>query len=386
LTMSSLKHFSNVFAVMSNEFRILRRNRSAILISLVVIPFFFTASLGAGRGGEGETYSVTAELPIAFIDKDLSEASGRLYETLVRSEDFNMLIQGYREEDALAILGKGGIYAAIVVPEGFEQRLSNNETGIIVLHVDDGSPGVDDAVISNVEASLENFNPNPRMKQTDNVEFVGVEIVIKGASFSGFAVGLTITLTMVVVFATFYEIAGGMSRERETGTYAHLLVSPVSLGSIMIGKTLYDVCLNIMRTFIVLGLAVYVYGASIHANLLSLVLSVLFIAILTMGFGFLVSSFGVGVRAVVIIEFFLILFLFAFSGFFIDKELLRGISQTIATVLPWSYGIDVLKRTILIGQPLMSLTYQLQIITISIILFYGVAYLLLRLSRERLVK
>jgi ABC-2 type transport system permease protein len=371
---------------MSNEFRILRRNRSAILISLVVIPFFFTASLGAGRGGEGETYSVTAELPIAFIDKDLSEASGRLYETLVRSEDFNMLIQGYREEDALAILGKGGIYAAIVVPEGFEQRLSNNETGIIVLHVDDGSPGVDDAVISNVEASLENFNPNPRMKQTDNVEFVGVEIVIKGASFSGFAVGLTITLTMVVVFATFYEIAGGMARERETGTYAHLLVSPVSLGSIMIGKTLYDVCLNIIRTFIVLGLAVYVYGASIHANLLSLVLSVLFIAILTMGFGFLVSSFGVGVRAVVIIEFFLILFLFAFSGFFIDKELLRGISQTIATVLPWSYGIDVLKRTILIGQPLMSLTYQLQIITISIILFYGVAYLLLRLSRERLVK
>jgi len=289
--MSSLKHFSNVFAVMSNEFRILRRNRSAILISLVVIPFFFTASLGAGRGGEGETYSVTAELPIAFIDKDLSEASGRLYETLVRSEDFNMLIQGYREEDALAILGKGGIYAAIVVPEGFEQRLSNNETGIIVLHVDDGSPGVDDAVISNVEASLENFNPNPRMKQTDNVEFVGVEIVIKGASFSGFAVGLTITLTMVVVFATFYEIAGGMARERETGTYAHLLVSPVSLGSIMIGKTLYDVCLNIMRTFIVLGLAVYVYGASIHANLLSLVLSVLFIAILTMGFGFLESVY-----------------------------------------------------------------------------------------------
>ena len=379
MTMSKLKHFSNVFAVMSNEFRILRRNRSAILISLVVIPFFFTASLGAGRGGEGETYSASAEIPIAFIDQDLSEASGRLYETLVRSEDFNMLIQGYREEDALATLGKGGLYGAIVVPEGFQKRLLNNETGIIIVHVDD-------AILSNIEASLTNFNPNPRIKQTGNIEFVGVEIVRKGASFSGFAVGLTITLTMVVVFATFYEIAGGMSRERETGTYAHLLVSPVSLGSIMIGKTLYVVCLNIMRTFIVLGLAIYVYGASIQTNFLSLVLSVLFIAIMTMGFGFLVSSFGVGVRAVVIIEFFLILFLFAFSGFFIDKELLRGISQTIATILPWAYGIDILKRTLLIGQPLLSLTYQLQIIALSIMLFYGVAYLLLKLSRERLVK
>ena len=384
--MSRLKDFSNVFAVMSNEFRILKRNRSAILISLVVIPFFFTASLGAGRGGEGETYSATATLPIAFIDNDLSEASGRLYETLVRSDDFNMLIQGYREETALETLGKGKIYAAIVVPEGFQQRLLNNETGIIIVHVDDGSPGVDNAVLSSIEASLKNFNPNPRIRQTGDVEFAGVEILMKGASFSGFAIGLTITLTMVVVFATFYEIAGGMSRESETGTYARLLVSPVSLGSIMLGKTLYDVCLNIMRTFIVLGLAVYVYGASIHTSLLSLVLSTLFIAILTMGFGFLVSSFGVGVRAVVIIEFFLILFLFAFSGFFIDKELLRGISQTIATILPWAYGIDLLKRTILIGQPLMSLTYQLQIIAISIMLFYGVAYLLLGLSRERLIK
>jgi ABC-2 type transport system permease protein len=384
--MSKLKDFSNILAVMLNEFRILKRNRSAILISLVVIPFFFTASLGAGRGGEGETYSATADLPIAFIDKDLTEASGRFYETLARSENFNMLIQGYREETALETLGKGGIYAAIVVPEGFQQRLLNNDTGIIIVHVDDGSPGVDDAVLSNIEASLTNFNPSPIIPQTGKIEFAGVEIVMKGASFSGFAIGLTITLTMVVVFATFYEIAGGMSRESETGTYARLLVSPVSLGSIMIGKTLYDVCLNIMRTFIVLGLAVYVYGASINTNILSLVISVLFIAILTMGFGFLVSSLGVGVRAVVIIEFFLILFLFAFSGFFIDKELLRGISQTIATILPWAYGIDILKRTILVGQPLMSLTYQLQIIAISIILFYGLAYLLLRLSRERLIK
>ena len=384
--MSKLKDFSNILAVMFNEFRILKRNRSAILISLVVIPFFFTASLGAGRGGEGETYSATADLPIAFIDKDLTEASGRFYETLARSENFNMLIQGYREETALENLGKGGIYAAIIVPEGFQQRLLNNETGIIIVHVDDGSPGVDNAVLSNIEASLTNFNPSPIIPQTGKIEFVGVEIVMKGASFSGFAIGLTITLTMVVVFATFYEIAGGMSRESETGTYARLLVSPVSLGSIMIGKTLYDVCLNIMRTFIVLALAVYVYGASINTNILSLVISVLFIAILTMGFGFLVSSLGVGVRAVVIIEFFLILFLFAFSGFFIDKELLRGISQTIATILPWAYGIDILKRTILVGQPLMSLTYQLQIIAISIILFYGLAYLLLRVSRERLIK
>jgi ABC-type polysaccharide/polyol phosphate export permease len=115
-------------------------------------------------------------------------------------------------------------------------------------------------------------------------------------------------------------------------------------------------------------------------------ISTLLIALLTMGFGFLVASLGVGARAVVIIEFFLVLFLFAFSGFIIDKELMRGITQTISTVLPWAYGIDVFKRTILIGQPLTSLTYQLQVIGFSITVFYAIAYLMLRSSRERLTR
>jgi hypothetical protein len=65
---------------------------------------------------------------------------------------------------------------------------------------------------------------------------------------------------------------------------------------------------------------------------------------------------------------------------------MRGIPQTISTVLPWAYGIDVFKRTILIGQPLASLTYQLQIIGFSIIVFYGIAYLMLRSYRERFIK
>jgi ABC-type polysaccharide/polyol phosphate export permease len=106
---------------------------------------------------------------------------------------------------------------------------------------------------------------------------------------------------------------------------------------------------------------------------------------LTMGFGFLISSVGVGVRAVIIIEFFLVLFLFAFSGFIIDRELLRGISSTISYMLPWAYGIEILRRTMFVGQSLLTLTGQLGFILASIAVFYGIAYVLLRLSRERLV-
>lgn len=385
--MSKFKVLNDIFAVLANEARLLRRSRSAILISLVVIPFFFTASLGAGRGSAGETFSITAQLPIAFIDNDMTAASGNLYEVLAMSKDFGKLIQGYTEEEVLATLGKGGIFAAIIVPKGFQENLLTENTAYIIVYYDDGSLGMQDIVSANVQNNIVNFNPTSKIIQTFQAsEFAQIQILQKGTKFSGFAFGITITMVMVIVFATFYEIAGGMSRERESGTYARLLVSPISLGAVMLGKTLYDVGLNIIRCFMVLGLAIYVYGARLNTDLGSLLFSALLIALLTMGFGFLVASLGVGVRAVVIIEFFLVLFLFTFSGFIIDKELMRGVTQTIAAILPWAYGIDIFKRTILIGQPLMSLTYQLQIIGVSIVVFYGIAYGMLRSSRERLIK
>jgi len=203
--------------------------------------------------------------------------------------------------------------------------------------------------------------------------------------FSGFAVGLTIILGLVTIFATFYEIAGGMSKECEDGTYARLLLSPISLGAIMVGKTLYDLVLNTVRTLVVVGLAVYAYGARPNTDFGTILALSLLIALLTIGFAFLISSLGAGVRAVIIIEFFLVLFLFAFSGFIIDRELLRGISSTISYSLPWAYGIEMLRRTLLIGQPLLSLIKQLLFVAGSIAAFYGLSYLLLRLSRERLV-
>ena len=84
-------------------------------------------------------------------------------------------------------------------------------------------------------------------------------------------------------------------------------------------------------------------------------------------------------------EFFLILFLFAFSGLIIDSNLLVGVSQTISYALPFTYAFDALKRTILLGRPLLSLTFDLEYMIGSIIVSYALAFLLLRSFRERLI-
>ncbi len=378
-----VKVLNDIIAVSGNEFRRFRRNRTSILISLVVLPLFFTVSLGAQSGGASAHFSPTAQIPLAFVDNDGSVASVRLLQRLVTSGDFYRVQLGYSEDTAVAALGSGRIYAAIVVPKGFQQDLSNNRTANIILYADDGEPGLADQVSSTLRSDVQDFNPSVEVRTPENSNLAGVEIVQKGALFSGFNIGLTVVLGVVQIFATFFEIAGGVSREREDGTLARLLVSPVSLPAILLGKTLFDTVLATIRTFVVLGVSVYLYGARPNTDLGTLLIVSILIALLTMGFGFFVSSLRVGTRAVTIVAFFLILFLFAFSGLIIDKELLRGFSKVISNTLPWAYGFELLKRTVLIGNPLVSQTADVAIIGIGAVVFYVTSYLLFAAKRER---
>jgi ABC-2 type transport system permease protein len=378
-----LKLLSDSIAVAGNEFRQFRRNRTAILISLIVLPLFFTLTIGASSGGATTHFSPTAGIPIAFVDNDATTDSGQLLQSLRSSGDFNNLILGYREDNAIALLGSGKIYAAIIVPAGFQSNLLSNQTSNIVVYTDDGEPGVADQVSSTLSGDVQNFNPNLQVQATTS-GLGQIEIVRKGSSISSFNVGLVVVLGVVQIFASFYEIAGGMSREREDGTIARLLVSPSGVASVMLGKTLFDSVLTAARTFIVFGIAVYLFGARPNTDLGTLLFVSLIIALMTMGFGFLISVIRVGPRAVVIIEFFLVLFLFAFSGLVIDSELLRGISRDVSYALPWNYGFQILRRTVLIGTPLTGLTSYLQVVLGATVLFYAVAYAIFAYSRERL--
>ncbi|MGA8903377.1 MAG: ABC transporter permease [Candidatus Bathyarchaeia archaeon] len=387
--MAFVTFLADSWAVAENEFRQFRRNRSAILISLVVLPLFFTVSLGAGQGGAGTTFSPTASIPIGFVDNDNSVASIRLLQTLASSPDFHNLVQSYNEQAAIAELGTKRIYAVIVVPKGFQNDLNSGSQANVVLYTDDSEPGVSDQIQATLTGYVQNFDPNVEVQlhlsQLQRRSVAGVGIVSKGAVFAGFNVGLTIVLAIVQIFAGFYEIAGGMSREREDGTYARLLVSPIPMGSIVLGKTLFDILLSIIRTFTVLGISILGYGARPSTDILTLLALSLIVAIVTMGIGFVAAALKMGQRAVVITEFFLILFLFAFSGLIIDNNLLVGVSQVIGNLLPFTYAFDALRRTILLGRPLLTLTLDLEYLIGSIIASYALALVLLHLSRERLI-
>jgi ABC-2 type transport system permease protein len=360
---------------------------------------FFTVSTGAGRGAAGSQYSPTAEIPMVVVDQDHTLASIRLWQTLQSSQDFHQLVELNDEQKAIAGLGSKRYYAVIVIPQGFQNnleapvQLSEVEIGAqsrIILYTDDSEPGLTSQISGTLTNYVQNFNQKIEIQQYMSAPqltrgVIGpVEILRRGTQFPGFNVGLTVILAIVQIFAVFYEIAGGLSREREEGTFARLILTPMNAGSMILGKTLFDLILSIIRTFLVLGLGIFLYRGHPNTQIGTILFLSIIIALMTMGLGFLVSALKVGVRAVVILEFFLVLMLYAFSGLLIDKELLQGPAALVSNVLPFSYAFDAMRRTILVGRPLFSLTTDLHVMVGSVVALYAIAYFLLFIFKQRL--
>lgn len=376
----SVRDFAiDVFAVAWSEFRQLGRNRTAMLISLVVLPSFFIFALGAmggSFGGGARTSGAAAAVRIAFVDNDGSMASAQLFDALSKSGDFDNLVEGYTEDSTISALAKGDIYAAIVVPKGFKEELFEHRQGSIIVYVNDSEPGLSDAVLSSLRKYV-------RILSSTEAE---VKVISKGRILSSFDTGLPIVLGVVQIFATFYEIAGGMSRSREEGIYPRLLLTRTSLWALIFGKTLYVSSLGVIRTFLVVGVAVYGWGAHPSTGIETILLLSLLVALVTMGFAFFVSAFRISSRAVVILDLFLFMLIIAFSGLSVEGEMMFGLSKAISTILPWSYGFDALRRAVLIGEPLASISFDLEVAVATITLFYVSAYAFLSLARERLIR
>ena len=386
--MSVSRIIDDSFAIAANEFRQFRRNRSAVLISLIILPLFFTVALGAGRGSAGKQYYPTANIPIAFVDQDNTPASFLFYQTLHNSEDFHKFIQMNNAQAAIAELGSEKIFAVIVVPKGFQNNLDNGFQASVLLYTDDSEPSLTSQIQASLTEYSQTFDPNlgfqPVLTPPLRESIGPILVVDKSIIFPTFDNGLVIILGIVQIFACFYEIAGGVARDREDGTFARMVVSPIKTVALLLGKTTFDLILATARTFIVVGIAIFAYHASPNADLGTILALSLLLALLTMGLGFIVSALKVSTRTVVIMEFFIVLSLFAFSGLVVDRDLLPGIAQMIATYLPFSYGFDALRQTILVGRPLLSLTTDIQIIVGTTACFYILSLIMFAKFKERL--
>jgi len=160
---------------------------------------------------------------------------------------------------------------------------------------------------------------------------------------------LPVLVAIITTIGSLIVTALSIAREREQGTFDQLLVSPLTAGLIMVGKTVPAIVVAGGQATLIALAAVFVYGVPFQGSVLLLYLSMLFYALALAGFGLFISSLCETQQQAFLGVFTFMVPAIMLSGFIAPVENMPLFFQWLSWIDPLSHFIVIVKGLFLKG-------------------------------------
>ena len=165
-------------------------------------------------------------------------------------------------------------------------------------------------------------------------------------------------------------------RERHTGVFDVLRVSPVSAVEILVGKLLAFGVLGTVVAAAVLALLATVLGVPFFGDPVLVGLCIGLVLAASLGLGLLISVVSDSERQAVQLALLVLLASVFFSGFLLDLDQFTPAMQVVGNLLPVTHGIRLLQDLLLRGSTVE--TWRLGVLAAIAVATVGVTWLVLR--------
>ncbi len=361
--MIGLKVVTRLLAIMGKELVEVAR-RPGALFSLVLGPFLIMALFGLGYNNSGISFRTLLVVPPGSgLSTQLED-----YRTLVMP---GVDLVGVQADvgSARQALRDQAVDVVIVAPSDLQANFEAGRQSTILVEYNIVSPvkanyalvlaqqlayGVNQQIIERAAAkgvsevgTLGRTSPIPPAviaapTRADPHNLAPVDPSL--TSFFGPAV-LALILQHMAVTLT----ALSLVRERHTGVFDVLRVSPVSAVEIILGKLVAFAILGAGMSVVILGLLVYAFHAPFlgDAGLVGITIGLVLAA--SLGIGLLISVISDSERQAVQLALLVLLGSVFFSGFILDVQQFIPAVQAIGDLLPVTHGIRLLQDLMLRG-------------------------------------
>ena len=179
--------------------------------------------------------------------------------------------------------------------------------------------------------------------------------------------GIILSITMVVM------VSMSIVREREAGTLEQLLVTPLHVWELLIGKILPYIILGYIQTTICVLVALAVFGVPLRGSIVLLyALTTLFLlASLTMGL--MISSLAQNQLQAGLMSIATLLPGMLLSGFMFPRAAMPEFFQYISLAIPMTHYIEILRMIFLKGGGITALYQQSAFLALFTFVFFGTA-------------
>jgi ABC-2 type transport system permease protein len=349
------------------EFKILFRKKWLViplfLFTIIMIVFF-----GYGMGG------TVKNSPLLIVNNDPGTASRSLVQEVGGyTQKYNadpMFSLTYTKDmsqsEAESKINAGQYKGVLIIPPDFSDNLAMNKPTSLTLLTDSSDTTTSGIIINGIRQLL----------AKSGLVSLKIPNIYGSLEYLDFLVPGIIALTVFMgsVATTGSAIAG----EKEDGTLVRMLMTPISKRSVILGKTIYQLILQIARAVILILAAYFLVGFSMNGSwfLLSLVLIVFTLG--GVGLGIVMSTMVEDMESFFQLNMLITMPSMFVTGVFFPLSSIPNWMRYIAYCLPLTYAIDAMRIIMVKGQGLSAISNDLIILTLFAIVTFTLGVRLFR--------
>jgi ABC-2 type transport system permease protein len=353
--------------VAKKEFKILFRKK-ALIIPLVLFPIIMIVFFGYGMGG------TVKEAPILIVNDDTGRASSSLVQEIGSfTEKYNgdpMFSVTYTKDmsqsEAESKINDGMYKGVLIIPPEYSEKATKNENTTLTL-LTDSSDTTTSSIIVNYMRQL--------LSKTGSVS-LNIPNIYGNLEYLDFLIPGVIALTVFMgsVATTGSAIAG----EKEDGTLVRMLMTPISKRSVILGKTIYQLILQLGRAVILILAAYLLLGFNMNGSWLLISLVLIVFTLGGVGMGIVMSSRVEDMESFFQLNMLVTMPSMFVTGVFFPLSSVPDWMRYIAYCLPLTYAIDAMRIIMIKGQGLNAISTDLIILSLFAVITFTLGVHLFR--------
>jgi len=331
------------------------------LAMLVLMPLFMMVMVGF-IFPTGNSISNT---PIALVNSDTG-AMGAAFVTQLKAINNNthmMNLSSAKDfNDVKNKLQNSEVSGGIIIPENFSSEIHAGHQGVITIVIDQSNPQMSYTIQGVLTKTIEVIGEQTAIFNLSSTYHISIATatslvtpytvqskgIIPGEPnyFQFVAPGI---IAMVVMMALMTGLPHAISYEKEIGTLDGMLAAPINRLSIILGKVLAQTVRGMIQGFIILILAVVLFGVVIEGNILLVVFLILLTVFSFVGLGILITSFTENEETATMVMMTLMFPMMFLSGVFFPLQQMPWYMQDLAHFLPLTYATTALRKVMVLG-------------------------------------
>jgi ABC-2 type transport system permease protein len=326
------------------------------------------------------------QVPFGVFDEDRSQASELLIARFTASEYFLLTDAIDSEAELKDLIDRSRITLAVHIPRGFAAKIKANQPVPLQLILDatDSNTALivakytrtilNDYAREMLQQTLRQLNLPNKLQTPVVVEpraWLNPNLESKNAFVPG-------VVAMVVMLVSLMLTALAVVREREIGTMAQILVSPLSPLEFLFGKTIPFILISLVDVALVTLMGVFWFEIPFQGSVAVLFVGTLAFLLSSVGLGLLISTTCSTQQQAVMAGTFVLTPSILLSGLIFPIANMAVIFQYITYVNPLRYFIVIVQGVFLGGRGLTALWPQMAAMTGLGVIFLGLSIIRFR--------